>query len=115
MDSETGTEIDRQGEEDKEKHRHRDRDWGQGQKYGKRDRGTGTEGQGWKDRDGRTGMEGQEERDRDRQTGMEALRKGQRNVDSYSGTWTRSGTERQGQDHKEWDERQEQVQTEGHQ
>ena len=67
MDNETGTEIDRQGEEDKEKHRHGDRDWGQGQiyrqtwtegqgqKYGKgqrelRDRGTGMEGQGWKAR-----------------------------------------------------------------
>ena len=31
MDSETGTEIERQGEEAKEKHMHGDRDWGQGQ------------------------------------------------------------------------------------
>ena len=66
-----------------------------------RDRGKGTEGQGWKDRDGRTGIE--------------ALRKGQRNMDSDSGTWTRSGTERQGHNHRDWDKRQEQVQTEGHQ
>ena len=90
MDSETGTEIDRQGEEDKEKHRHGDRDWGQGQIY----RQTWTEGQGQK---------------------IEALRKGQRNMDSDSGTWTRSGTERQGHNHRDWDKRQEQVQTEGHQ
>ena len=43
-------------------------------------------------------------------TGIEGLRKGQRNTDSESGTWTWSGTERQGQDHRDWDERHEQVQ-----
>ena len=108
MDSETGTEIERQGEKAKEKHRHGDKDWGQGQIYrqtwteGARTKiWKGTEGQGWKDRDGRTGIE--------------SMRKGQRNTDSDSGTWTWSGTERQGHDHRDWDERQEQVQTEGHQ
>ena len=46
----------------------------------------------------------------DRGTGREGMKKGQTNMDSGSGTWTRSGTERQGHDHRDWDERQEQVQ-----
>ena len=54
--------------------------WTEGKGQRERDRGTGTEGQGWKDRN----------------RGTVTLRKGQRNMDSDSGTWTSSGTERQG-------------------
>ena len=62
----------------------------------------GTEVQKQRNVDGRTGMEGQEQRDRNRGetgTGREGLTKGQGNIDS--GTWTRSGTERQGHDHRD--------------
>ena len=45
--------------------------------------------------------------DRDRDRGTD---KGYRNTDSDIGTWTRSATERQGHDHRDWDERQEQLQ-----